>query len=556
MKIPLETFELHYSDNSLVKGEKLFDDEKVEGISKVDKNLWIATIQDKGSLEVEVILSPKFLKKATCECEYFKHHKECEHLVATLFWLRKHKEKKSKATKKTTRKPSYNTISIPVILNEMNRNELQDYVRAIARRDKNIANDIKLKYAYKVDHIKAKDKYRDILNAIFRPYIVKNKISITQTRNLFKLVVDLLDQATDFAALKQYDESIHAGLAAYQKINYLYGKMQIEHKNKYKDSMIEAHRKMEYILGQDLAPKLKRIGVSHIEDLALSNYYHWVDIKHNFIHYLWENHWDSKQQDNVISNVLPALKGKLYDHQLVLYDALGFMLSLKKDGLIEDQKVSLATMEVPHFRDICKELYQHSAALVDQLCLYALDLARNFALRKFAFGILSADELNTPSILDYAESLHELLVYTGDVQVAKWLVKNDPSIPRQLEFIVDRMYKHLAQDKANRLILEIYSEMKLYDKMIDILSNHLKVNYFDLFAHNLWLESPQDFQRVCVESMKRYLQNHIGQIALQKATSLMSFLETIHAYEVVSALRAMIKEEFSHRKILSNTING
>ncbi len=554
MKIPLDTFELHFPESTLLKGEKLFDDQKVLGVNRVEKNLWVASIKDIGQIEVEVFLTPKFLKKATCECNYFKSNKQCEHLVATLFWLRKYNSKPAKPRRKKTSKTKHNTLTLPLILNEMNRDELLDYIRTVARKDKQLANDLKLKYAYKVDYLEAKDKYKDILNSIFRPHVLKGHISINQLKSLFNLVVDLLDQATDFAALKLYEESLFAALAAHQKINYLYSKLPIEYRHQYKNLMIESHKKIEFILKQDLAPKLRRIAINELEELALSNYYHWVDTRYNFIHYLWDNVWTKSKKKTVLQTMIPQLIEKQTGHQNILFEAMSYALSFSENISVPGLQESLKYMEVPHFRNICKELFEYDHDLVDRFCFQALAVSDSWSLKKYSFSILSQNESNTRSLINNIQSIYNLLAFSGDHNIAKWLVKHDPKLQNQINLLVDQIYRRQPIEKANRLIVLLYYQLKQFDHIIELLSKNLKASYFQVFALDLWKEDPEKLKSISIQSVQHYLQGHIGNIAFDRASSVINYMESINAFPVKSALQEMVINEFSHRKNLTSQI--
>lgn len=554
MKIPIDTFELHFPDSTLLKGEKLFDDQKVIGVNRIEKNLWVASINDLGQIEVEVFLTPKFLKKATCECNYFKANKQCEHLVATLFWLRKYNSKPVKPRQNKSSKPKHNTLTLPLILNEMNRDELQDYIRTLARKDKHVANDLKLKYAFKVEYLEAKDKYRDILNTIFRPHVLKGHISINQLKSLFILVVDLLDQATDFAAMKQYEESLFAALAAHQKINYLYGKLPIEYRPQYKILMIESFKKMEFILNQDLAPKLRRIAINELEELALSNYYQWVDIRNNFIHYLWNNAWTKSKKKTILQTVLPQLMTNQTGHKSLLFEALSCALSFTENIKVPGLEESLKFMEVPHFRNICKELFEYNPDLVDKICFQALTISESWSLKKYCINILSKNDSNTKKLLGNIQLIYNILAFTGDHSIAKWLTKHDTKLQNQIDLLVDQIYIRLPIDKANRLILLLHYELKQFELIIDLLGNNLKANYFQVFAPNLWKEDPEKLEVISIRSVQKYLQSHIGKIAFDRASSVINYMDYIQASPIKVALQEMVVNEFSHRKNLTNQI--
>ena len=148
MNIPLETFELHFDEVNLLAGERIFDEGGVVHVQQLDKNLWIAEIADRGRThEGELVLTRKNVKKATCECETFLDRGICGHVVATLFKIRKNRTTPASPVKKSKQRIS-SSISLPSVLNSMTREELLEYLKTIARQKKDIANDIKLKYAY------------------------------------------------------------------------------------------------------------------------------------------------------------------------------------------------------------------------------------------------------------------------------------------------------------------------------------------------------------------------------------------------------------------------
>ncbi|MEL6943545.1 MAG: SWIM zinc finger family protein, partial [Bacteroidota bacterium] len=84
MSFSLDVLEQNVDEIALVQGEELFEQNAVESLQMVEKNLWIAKVTN---LEVELKASSRKVEAVTCECEQYRQKGICGHIVAALLAL-------------------------------------------------------------------------------------------------------------------------------------------------------------------------------------------------------------------------------------------------------------------------------------------------------------------------------------------------------------------------------------------------------------------------------------------------------------------------------------
>ena len=554
MNIPLETFELHFDEVNLLAGERIFDEGGVVHVQQLDKNLWVAEIADRGNAhEVELVLTRKNVKKATCECKSFLDKGICGHVVATLFKIRKNRTTPTSVVKKSKQRTS-SSISLPSVLNSMNREELLEYLKNIARQRKDIANDIKLKYAYRVPHYQAKAKYQDILYSIFKPHIQKGSISINQAKSLFRLLSDLMDQATDFAALKQYEDSVYASLAAIQKINYLYRKIPEDKQGQFDDLLIDTFENIQFILSQDIAPKLFHEAMNELEELAISNYYQWRNINKNYIMLVWKNAWDEDQKIDFMENLLPELYADFDEATQIKYLALGYYLHIQNEIGSKFLTDKLENIETPQFRNVCKLLFPENPNEVYQLCGMALHKSKDWRLQKYCFDILSREPQNQEILLANMEIIHVLLAYTADLRIAEWLLEYDATLRDSVENIIDLVRRRQSLYKADQITIFLYYHLDLTDELIDLIVENIQVEHFRLFAPDALDQNPSKANMIFLTITEKYLDHHLGTLAYEKINSILNYLDNQGAMDIKISIEKLIKEKYAHRAGLKEQV--
>ena len=92
-----------FVDKTLVKqGREVFEKAKVSSIEELEDGLWVATVTDKDSYELEVLLHKNTIKETSCSCEH-KKKGVCSHMVAFFFAIDTKKQQEAIKEKKGTK---------------------------------------------------------------------------------------------------------------------------------------------------------------------------------------------------------------------------------------------------------------------------------------------------------------------------------------------------------------------------------------------------------------------------------------------------------------------
>ena len=92
-----------FVDKTLVKqGREVFEKGKVSSIEELENGLWVATVTDKDSYELEVLLHKNTIKETSCSCEH-KKKGVCSHMVAFFFAIDTKKQQEAIKEKKGTK---------------------------------------------------------------------------------------------------------------------------------------------------------------------------------------------------------------------------------------------------------------------------------------------------------------------------------------------------------------------------------------------------------------------------------------------------------------------
>lgn len=153
-KLWLKNFELEISPNTWSVAQDLVQAGGVRQLQEVERHFWVATVQDGEMLyEVETIITPNKIKAFTCECWAAGRRLMCPHIAAALFKVRQFLEQKAAARQarvEQERQEKSGRLTTENVLESVNQEELAEFVRTYARRDRDFALALKTWFASKM----------------------------------------------------------------------------------------------------------------------------------------------------------------------------------------------------------------------------------------------------------------------------------------------------------------------------------------------------------------------------------------------------------------------
>ncbi len=196
--------ELHYSDYRL-KGSN-------------DHRMVIA---DRGyHYDTRVIMIGERIKEGSCNCPTFSKNSLCPHLAASLLIIRKKlNEHQEQAAEPTPSKKKFSRRnSLDSIINELNAEELQNYIREYARQD----SFFKLYFlSHFYEHL-SEEQVNHLLESVFPPLTKSNeKVSPKRLNNFIKLADILLIHFKSLMGQQNYIDAYDLNFRLLQKSFYI-----------------------------------------------------------------------------------------------------------------------------------------------------------------------------------------------------------------------------------------------------------------------------------------------------------------------------------------------
>ncbi len=201
MNFSLKHIEQNVSEDFLVSGEQLVEQNAIFDLRAVEKHLWIARVSNQ--FEVEVRITPSKVIDYSCECDHFRTAKMCEHLVGVLLMLRRRitDEKQPQAS---DTKGKIDKLTVSNILESADQEALHTFIREYASKNKNFAIALKARFASTATISDNKEKYLQLLEDVIKQGRKKDRLlSFHGERKLLKVVNELFQQA-EFAFDKNH----------------------------------------------------------------------------------------------------------------------------------------------------------------------------------------------------------------------------------------------------------------------------------------------------------------------------------------------------------------
>ena len=210
MTFPISAIEQQFSDALLLQAEELLDQQAVHQLYELEKHLWIAQVDKR---EVEMQISPSKVKALSCDCPTFEAQGSCKHVLAGLLYLRRHLREEAEAAAATTperpkTQQAPHKLTIPKILENVEREELLDFIREFARTNRNFALALKARFAGSVLLSDDRQKYRQLLDAVIsNARNKKDQLSFRATQKIIKVAAELIQQSEQ--SILNGDPNVH-----------------------------------------------------------------------------------------------------------------------------------------------------------------------------------------------------------------------------------------------------------------------------------------------------------------------------------------------------------
>jgi len=556
MNFPLNNLEQHVEESALLAGERLFEEQKVQQLRELEKHLWVAVVDEQ--YEVELQITPSKVQNVSCECSNFLDTGDCQHIVAGLFALRQklqqQQAKKKKLRKKKKSKNAPKRLTPSVILDNVTLDELTDFVRKYASRDRNFALALKARFAGVVEFYDTKEKYQQVLDSSIEAARKTDRmISYRGARKLEKVLNELLQQAEAALVQKHLTTTLYIAESIIEKLTPILRKIERE-KDLILERLEDAFQLFHTVLESEPAPALQNEIWAYCQSEATKLTYRLNGLTLHFFRILKRMTTTPNKVDELIELLNTLLDSSHTDAQTYVQLLLAKLSLLETNERHEEVKSlveqNLGQPEVLHF------------ALRQLLQREAWEAARRLAEE----GLRSSED--TQLIGKLEDTL---------LQIAKEQ-KNDEAqaryARRRLLATFDMTYFHTFKSATNgvwqesrhtlihdlqqgahslekrNLIAAIYAtegmEKELFDfikraKSMDLLQEHL-----DLFSKKNRKAALQLYEQL----LYTYLENHVGRKSSQRVRDKIGFLYKIGEERQAEALVEKIRTDYPERNSL------
>lgn len=152
--LSLKDFEHHISASTWLAGDELVQAGRVKSLREVEPHFWVGQVEDgDASYETETIITPNKIKAFTCECFAEGRRLMCPHVVASLVKVRQFLDQRTQerqarrdaAAAALLAEPS--RLTVRDALENVRAEDLEEFVREYARRDRDFALALKTYFA-------------------------------------------------------------------------------------------------------------------------------------------------------------------------------------------------------------------------------------------------------------------------------------------------------------------------------------------------------------------------------------------------------------------------
>jgi len=304
-KIPLLNFETFINDDLLLKGEKLFDESKLEGLSENKAGEWTANVKDKKDFFCKVHVFREQIENYECICDnWTKNEMPCEHIVCLLFGVR-NADSQAEVQKKTVvrrQRRSKSSITLNTLFELVKKEDLASFILTYSTKDKKFNLLLKTHFARKISEKSGEGIYRQILDEAFPA--ISEKTGSQRSKNLQLLSAvskEMLIHNKDVISLEQFTDSFYILSALSNKLAYA---MHVSEKVPagIEELNIRTHKAFTTLFNPTIAPGLRHEINESLLDTISKTFYNYLD-SDNFYELLFKNKLEDEQLERYFSTI-------------------------------------------------------------------------------------------------------------------------------------------------------------------------------------------------------------------------------------------------------------
>ncbi len=190
--ISILDFEKQLKGQSLNRGKDYFEANAVTAIEEVQAGVWVAEVEGTADYEVSVSLTKtNTVKDCFCDCPHDAEF--CKHVIAVLYSIRDQKNI-------TIEAPKIKKMGFSQLLKKVNQQELTDFVKKHATKDKNFKVAFEMAFAEKDENFDLVNAYDGILTKVFRTHTQRGFVHYQNAKPLARELTKILNEVRTLLA--------------------------------------------------------------------------------------------------------------------------------------------------------------------------------------------------------------------------------------------------------------------------------------------------------------------------------------------------------------------
>lgn len=559
MAFPLQQLEQHISDDFLLKGEQLFEQGEVQALRELERHLWTAQVAQ--DYEVEVKITPSRVSLTSCECPDFMTHGSCGHVAATLLALRKHIQQNLSARTEQAKPKSKQRLTTRGVLKNIEEEELKEFVRQYASRDRNFALALKARFAGIVEFSNDKGKYQQVLDETIRSARKKDRsISYRGMQTLIRVTDELLNQA-DAALVQAYFRTVV--LIAQSIIERLTPVLRKtgQYQESARTRIQQSFQLMEQVLGLQPPPALVEEIWQYASEESKKVTYRINEIIPQFYRLLMQVSAQLNKSDELLQ-LFDALEMQsqfsarnytsLLIHKIEVLEQLGQSDELEQLIRANQHNVDLVLHVLQ--RAIKREELTWAKNLADEILAADIPTANRERIEDIRLEI-AEQESDDETIKQYAENR---LLATYKIRYFEMLQtqsKESETWLSERSRIISNIMRQAYSAERRDIVAHIYLKEQDWESLLQYLVDTRSLDMLSNFTKPLLPSYRKQIYALYEDLVMSYLSNHYGRTAAKRVGEKVVRLRRIGAHRIAEALLRKIREEHSDRASLMDELS-
>ncbi len=534
----LSIFENQIPESLYLEGESFYDRIEKPSILKEKANVYLVNLVDQEEIfDVEIQFVNKNNIKSSCHCAKHKKDKNCKHIVASLFAIRKLLSEKPKKVVKPRASKAKST-DFQRIISEVSKGDLENFIKLYARKNLNFKLELEAHFASKVDFEDNETKYKSVLNRVVKPKSSSHpKLSGSSLTTFKKIMSDFWAQSNDMFSLDRFDEVFYACRFSLEKLYYSKNIYQLEHE--FIDTYINHFVSLMYkLLEKELAPEFRDKIKSNFLDFAGFSFV--IPMEENHVHDLIFRSMDLNEEET--NELLEDVKIKL----LKLEDYKGNQILAKVIAGYANTESKYSWINAHYsITRIIKAMNNIGQADIKNY----IDI-----LNKLEIEYPNIPEISFIKIRDLIRNewhdvaLKEFLIVCKDKKQIQKLIPFFTLVPADL---LNKSTKKLAKalhTYPSNLQVKFFAQYNEHVQMLKVIKEHNDVNLMMENDHDLIEMYHDEINDFYVQWTQQYLKEHIGSKSKERIQEIQNHLKTIGAKTIAKNVKDGIDLNFTHRK--------